>query len=203
MSAHEQVRVSSLASFTLGAGLILAASTTSACASGNSGATSPGPVGSAATTSATVPGTAGTASGPVSTTVSGPAASTPTTTPESAPDITVQRTGGFAGVKDTVDLAADGAWTATDKAGGRRTGELTPDQTAQVRTLAADPRISAEASASRPATRCRDAYSYVLTVGGVRVAFVDCPADPDQPAASLALTKQVLRFTIQAGPSGS
>ena len=116
-----------------------------------------------------------------------------------APDITVERTGGFAGAKDTVDLAAHGSWTATNRSGDRRTGELTPEQTARVQALAADPRIPAEAGLSRPPTRCRDAYSYVLTVGAVRVAFVDCPADPEQPAASLVLSKQVLGFTIQSG----
>jgi hypothetical protein len=169
MPAHGQSKVRDLTSFTLGAGLALVASTTAACASGHAGATAPAPADSTATATA------------------------------SAPNITVQRTGGFAGAKDTVDLAPHGSWTATDKSGGRRTGELTPDQTARVRTLAADPRITAEADRSQPPTRCRDAYSYVLTVGAVRVAFVDCPADPDQPAASLALSKQVLRFTIQPG----
>lgn len=130
-------------------------------------------------------------------TVRGLTASTLGTAPP--PNITVERTGGFAGVKDTVDLAPHGSWTATNKRGDRRAGELTPDQTARIQTLAADPRIAAEAGQTRPPTRCRDAYSYVLTVGAVRVAFVDCPADPDQPAASLVLSKQLLAFTIQTG----
>lgn len=165
---HGQSKVSGLTTFTLGAGLALAASTTAACASGHSGATAPIPAGSMTTTAA------------------------------AAPNITVQRSGGFAGANDTIDLAPRGSWTATDKSGGRRSGELTADQTARISALAADSRIADEAAATRPATRCRDAYNYVLTVGAVRVAFVDCPADPDQPAASLVLTKQVLRFTIQA-----
>ncbi|WP_370351622.1 hypothetical protein [Catenulispora sp. EB89] len=117
-----------------------------------------------------------------------------------APNITVERTGGFAGVKDIIDVAPHGSWTATNKGGIRRTGELTPEQNTRIQTLAADPRIAAEAGRSRPPTRCRDAYSYVVTVGAVRVAFVDCPADADQPAASLALSKQVLGFTIRSGP---
>jgi len=116
-----------------------------------------------------------------------------------AQNITVERTGGFAGVKDTIDVAPHGSWTAANKRGIRRTGELTPEQNTRIQTLAADPRIAAEAGRSRPPTRCRDAYSYVVTVGAVRVAFVDCPADADQPAASLALSKQVLGFTIRPG----
>ncbi|MBS2548151.1 hypothetical protein KGQ19_14885 [Catenulispora sp. NL8] len=190
MSAHGQTKVSGLTSFTLGAGLALAASVTAtaSCASGGSGA-------SGTSGASSAPGQGG-ANGHSGATVSAPADST-TTAAASAPDITVQRTGGFAGAKDTVDLAPHGSWTATDKSGARRTGELTPDQATRITTLAADPRLTAEAARSRPPTRCRDAYSYVLTVGAVRVAFVDCPADPDQPAASLTLTKQVLRFTIQ------
>ncbi|WP_194924757.1 hypothetical protein [Catenulispora pinisilvae] len=187
MPAHGQTKVSSLTSFTLGAGLALAASVTAtaSCASGTS--STPGASGAS---------TQGSANGHSGATVSAPADSTTTAT-ASVPNITVQRTGGFAGAKDTVDLAPHGSWTATDKSGTRRTGELTPDQATRITTLAADPRLTTEAARSRPPTRCRDAYSYVLTVGAVRVAFVDCPADPDQPAASLTLTKQVLRFTIQ------
>lgn len=189
MSAHGQTKVSSLTSFTLGAGLALAASVTAtaSCASGTSSA--PGASGAS---------TQGGANGHSGATVPAPAPAGSTTTAiASAPNITVQRTGGFAGAKDTVDLAPHGSWTATDKSGARRTGDLTPDQATRITTLAADPRLTTEAARTRPPTRCRDAYSYVLTVGAVRVAFVDCPADPDQPAASLTLTKQVLRFTIQ------
>lgn len=163
--------VSGLRSVTLGAGLVLAASTTVACASGPSGSTAPAPA----------PSSAGST----------------TTGAVSAPHITVQRSGGFAGLKDTIDLAPSGTWTATTKGGAQRSGELAPEQTTRIHTLAADPRIAAEAAASRPPTRCRDAFSYILTVGAVRVVFVDCPSDPGQPAASLALVKQVLSATIQ------
>lgn len=109
--------------------------------------------------------------------------------------ISVQRTGGFAGRRDTVTVDAQGVWTVTDRAGTRRAGSLTADQATAIRILAADPRIVDEADQTRPPTRCRDAYSYVLTVGDTELAFVDCPADPDQPVASLALAKAVVRYT--------
>jgi hypothetical protein len=112
------------------------------------------------------------------------------------PLIAVQRTGGFAGLKDAVTVDPYGAWSVTDRAGTRSTGELTADQIAAIRPLATDPRLTAEAERAAVATKCRDAFHYVLTVGTAQIAYVDCPADPGQPLASIALVKQVLRVTM-------
>lgn len=121
-------------------------------------------------------------------------------TPEAAPlpQIAVQRTGGFAGRKDTVTVDPAGSWSATDRSGARKAGSFTPGQLTAIRTLAADPRLAAEAGVTRPPTRCRDAYGYQLTVGGTHIEYVDCPADPDQPAASIALVKAIVGSTISA-----
>lgn len=114
------------------------------------------------------------------------------------PQIVVQRSGGFAGRKDTVTVDPAGAWSVTDRGGARKTGSLTPEQLAAIRTLATDPRLAAEAGATRPPTRCRDAFAYQLAVGGTRIEYVDCPADADQPTASIALVKAVVGSTISA-----
>lgn len=118
----------------------------------------------------------------------------------SLPQITLQRTGGFAGSKDTVTVDPHGAWDATNRAGAHTAGSLSPDQISAIRTLAGDPRLTAEAGRTRPPTSCRDAFDYQLTVGGKRIAYADCPADPDQPSASIALVKALLGYTI-SGPA--
>ncbi|RAG84276.1 hypothetical protein DN069_17435 [Streptacidiphilus pinicola] len=110
------------------------------------------------------------------------------------PPITLQRTGGFAGLKDTVFLDPRGAWTVTDRAGAQTTGELTAVQVAAVMTLAADPQLASEAGRTPAPSRCTDAYHYILTVGTARISYADCPADPDQPVASMALVRQLLYF---------
>lgn len=121
-------------------------------------------------------------------------------TPEAAPlpPIVVQRTGGFAGRKDTVTVDPTGAWSATDRGGTQKAGSLTPAQLTTIRALATDPRLPAEAGQRRPPTRCRDAFAYQLTVGGTHIEYVDCPADADQPTASIALVKALVGYTISA-----
>lgn len=120
----------------------------------------------------------------------------------SLPQIEVQRTGGFAGAQDTVTLDPHGTWNATNRAGTRTAGSLTPDQVSAIRTLADDPRLASEATQTRPPTRCRDAFNYHVTVGAERISYVDCPADPDQPSASIALVKAVLGYTILSPSRG-
>lgn len=129
---------------------------------------------------------------------SGPAAPGPppgTSAGAGSPRITVQRTGGLAGVQETVVVAPDGAWTASGGAGAGRGGRLTAAQLAGIRTLAADPRLAGEAARTPERTRCSDAFEYVLTVGSERVGYADCPADADRPAASMALVGRVLAVT--------
>jgi hypothetical protein len=107
------------------------------------------------------------------------------------PVVTVVRTGGFAGVHDQVTVAADGTWTATDRAGSSRSGRLSDDQREKLRGLAADPRLAQESAQTRPATRCADAFEYALTVNTTRVHFVDCPTDEDLPRAAIAVVALV------------
>jgi hypothetical protein len=121
----------------------------------------------------------------------------------SLPRITIQRSGGFAGVRDTVTVDPYGAWNATNRAGAHSAGSLSPEQVSEIRALAGDPRLAAEAGRPRPPTRCRDAFTYQLTVSGAQIAYADCPADPDQPSASIALVKAILGYTISSPSRGS
>jgi hypothetical protein len=104
--------------------------------------------------------------------------------------VSLARTGGFAGVEDRVEIAADGSWSATDRAGARRTGQLSSQDRASLAALAADPGLaaeSAEPSGTRGPTRCADAFAYVVTARAARVSFVDCPADGGQPRIAASI----------------
>src|SRR5215467_901448 len=99
------------------------------------------------------------------------------------PSITVVRTGGIAGVNDKLVIGPDGAWTATDKRGTTRTGQLTADQIAAVRALATAPGLAGEAGHTAGPSNCADAFDYAVTVGPRQVGYVDCPTDTGLPAA--------------------
>jgi uncharacterized protein YceK len=125
----------------------------------------------------------------------GPAASGSAAAGSAAAAVTVTlvRTGGFAGVHDTVTINPDGTWQASGRAGNPRTGTLTDEQRDTLRKLAGDPQLAGEATRSQAPTRCADVYVYVLTVNGTRVGFVDCPTDADPPQAARA----IVRFVTQ------
>ncbi|MEU7612687.1 hypothetical protein [Micromonospora sp. NPDC049204] len=132
------------------------------------------------------PGPADTATPPPT---GGPATSgTPT-------QVMLRTSGGFAGRGDAVTVEPDGRWTAVDRAGSRRTGQLTPADLGRLTGLAADPRLAAEARQPTRSTTCSDAFSYRLTVGGIETGYVDCPADASPPPATQALVKLLLRAT--------
>ena len=118
--------------------------------------------------------------------------------PGSTATVSVTRSGGFAGVGDRVEIAADGTWTATDRDGARRTGQLSGRQRTELAELARDPGLAAEATQTRPPTRCADAFTYEVTVGGTRVSFVDCPTDPEPPRVAAGIVGLVRQAVFTA-----
>jgi len=122
--------------------------------------------------------------------------SSPSSPSSPAGDVTVvvHRTGGIAGMDDTVTVKPDGSWTATSRRGAStRMGQLTDAQRDQLRTLAADPRLGQEAGSTPGKTKCADAFNYTVTVGAHLVAYTDCPTDQTPPAAS-AVAKLVMQL---------
>ncbi|MGC4804049.1 hypothetical protein [Micromonospora sp. DT233] len=142
--------------------------------------TIPGPSSTAAATASAGPTTA------AGTTAATPAATDPT---EASPDalVVLRRSGGFAGRDDTVTVIPDGRWTAVDRAGTRRTGQLDATALDRLRRLAADPGLTAK-RADDADGRCSDAFAYRLTVGGATVDWTECPPQgaPSPAAAELA-----------------
>jgi hypothetical protein len=119
---------------------------------------------------------------------SGPSGSN--STPAGAPGtVTVKRTGGFAGVNDTLVVAPDGKWTSTNKAGARHSGQLNADQTLALKNLLTASEKSHEMGQQAAArSNCSDAFRYTIAVAeGSSVAWYECPTDPNQPMAARAI----------------
>ncbi|MEU1359706.1 hypothetical protein ABZ356_07670 [Micromonospora zamorensis] len=129
----------------------------------------------------------------------GPASTLPTGPPATdiaSTRVMLFRSGGFAGRADTVTVEPDGRWTAVDRAGGRRTGQLNPADLGRLRGLTADTRLAAEARQTAGATICTDVFSYRLTVGTNEIGYDDCPSDDAQRLpATRALVELLLRAT--------
>jgi hypothetical protein len=109
--------------------------------------------------------------------------------------LVLTRTGGIVGLQDTVTVQPDGRWTRVDRAGAARTGQLAGADLDRLRRLATDPRLTAEATATAPATVCADAFSYRLTVGGTTTGYLDCPPQAAPPAATAAVVELLTRAT--------
>jgi hypothetical protein len=101
------------------------------------------------------------------------------------------RSGGLAGIRDEITVDPSGAWTATDRAGNRRTGQLTDAQRSTLQGLAADPRLREEAGRAPGTTHCADVYTYALIINAMRISYIDCPTDADRPEAARAIVTLV------------
>ncbi len=103
--------------------------------------------------------------------------------------MTVQRTGGLAGVDDTVVVSGSGAWTATRRGGASTSGQLPPGRLSGLRLLVGGTAWQAE-GARAPDRPCAAGFGYVVTAGGRTARTNDC-ALATQPALSV-LTRSVL-----------
>lgn len=110
--------------------------------------------------------------------------------------VVVTRTGGIAGLRDTVVVDPDGRWRHTGRAGSG-TGRLAADRLAALAGLAADPRLPAEAGHRQPLGRCADAVAYSVTAGGSTIRYSDCPADPGRPVVAPEIVRLVLSTTVR------
>jgi hypothetical protein len=109
--------------------------------------------------------------------------------------VVLTKSGGIAGLSDTVTVRTDGHWTKVDRSGGSRTGQLAAADLQRLRQLTTDPRLPAEAAATTPATMCADAFTYQLTVGDTTTGYVDCPPQATPPATTGAVVELLDRAT--------
>ena len=108
--------------------------------------------------------------------------------------ITIRKSGGIAGVNDTIVVDAQGHWTRTSKSGTTKTGQLTPEQLAQAAKLATDPRLVAEAQTPQSTTNCADAFIYAVSIGPATVSYSDCGSGSPPPATT-ALVRYLEQVT--------
>ncbi len=109
--------------------------------------------------------------------------------PATAATVRVTRTGGIAGLSETVVIAPDGTWVFTDRrTGATQQGRLTAAQVAQLRQLVSTPDLIVEARRPRSNIACADGITWVVNVGDLTVTEVQCGGG-NQPA-----TDAVVRF---------
>jgi hypothetical protein len=84
------------------------------------------------------------------------------------------KSGGFAGINESVTVKADGAWTRLEDRKVVRTGKLTAAQLAGLRKLAADPALATEANQKAATARCADGFNYTLHVGYQLIRYEQC-----------------------------
>lgn len=128
---------------------------------------------------------------------------TPTTVPATTPPapagpagtsltgtVTMQRSGGFAGVMQSVVIGADGAWTFTDRrAGTVRHGQLNPFQRQRLAQVLTDPALARQAATvSTSVGVCSDGYLYQITWGSQRTRLMWCGSVGNHPAAVAVIT---------------
>jgi hypothetical protein len=108
-------------------------------------------------------------------------------TPPAVP-ISITRTGGIAGVNQSIQIATDGTWTYTDnRKNQRETGALTADQRLQVLRFVKDPAFAEQlAKAAKADSGCADGFHYTISTGGESTSFEDCGTD-DRPTVKAAI----------------
>jgi hypothetical protein len=123
----------------------------------------------------------------------------PSAAPGSPPRVAVRRTGGFAGVEESLVVRPDGVWVwgagaaGADQRGAPRSGRLAAAQRAELARLAASPALAREARQKPGPPQCADGFTYALTVGSMNVSWVDC--DPVTPPTAVAITNLLAAAT--------
>ena len=114
----------------------------------------------------------------------------PGLTPPALVPLTVTRTGGIAGVRQTVRVATDGSWTYQDgRSGMSESGRLAAAQRQELARLLRDPALLREARRSSPPGVCSDGFVYTLNIGEMVLRYDDdCGTAGDRPVTKAALT---------------
>lgn len=124
-----------------------------------------------------------------------PPATLPQVTALPATEVVLVKSGGIAGVKDTVTVRPDGHWTKTDRTGASQEGRLADADLARLRQLATDPRLATEATDTKGPDTCADGFAYRLTVGPAESGYVDCGPAAPPPAVTAEVVELLTRAT--------
>jgi hypothetical protein len=122
---------------------------------------------------------------PVGPAPGGPAPGGPAVTGTGAPvhpfPLTITRTGGFAGVDQSITVRSDGSWSyGAGKAKPATQGTLTQAELDQVTRILSDPAFPADVRPHRTEGVCSDGFTYSVTIGPESSSFEDC-GEVDRP----------------------
>jgi hypothetical protein len=123
-------------------------------------------------------------------------AETSVTSPPAIP-VVVNRTGGIAGVNQTIEISVDGTWVYRDnRLNEHENGKLAPDQRVSLQQLVHDPDFATQlARGGSTRDLCADAFHYLVETSGEAQAYEDCGAETEAPAV-----KSVLALITEATP---
>jgi hypothetical protein len=152
-----------------------------------------GQQGGASATPSTVPGPASTTPAP------GPVGSeTPTPPPVGSAmgRVVVTRTGGIAGVSQSLRVEPNGSWIYVDRRPvAQKTGRLTESELRQLAGLVTNAAFAREAGMPPPAGTCNDGFIYVVMAGEFTARYDDCATGSDRPT-----TAAVIDLLVDATP---
>jgi hypothetical protein len=111
--------------------------------------------------------------------------------------VTVTRSGGIAGVVQTIRVEADGSWMYTDRRGGapQTRGRLSDSERNRLAALLAAAEFAREARMRPPVGVCNDSFVYSIIVGEISSRYEDCGSAGERPA-----TAAVVALLIDATP---
>jgi hypothetical protein len=154
----------------------------------------------ASTTTAPTEAPSASASADAGPTSGAPTSSAPPFAPSDRPGpsiktITVMRSGGFAGLQQTLTITGDGSWTFVDKRANlpTTTGRLSQGQLEQLTTWVGDPAFAAEARLPGATGTCYDGITYTITVDEFAAKYERCGN-----AAARPLTDKILALLVDA-----
>ncbi len=110
--------------------------------------------------------------------------------------VVVERTGGIAGVQDTIVVEPDGHWTRGSNRTSSGAGQLSEEQRSQLQTLANSPKLRAEATRKvSTGFVCSDGFKYTVTVGETKVSYEQCGGNSSDPETASAIVSLVMSAT--------
>jgi hypothetical protein len=172
----------------LAAGLLLLPLALAACASSSDGSTGAGAPGSPSASTSAAGSSPGSPPVPSSSAGAPGSPATPGNSSETGTGlgkrIVLEKSGGIAGVQETLTVEPDGSWTRTGRKGGDQSGKLTADQVSALRVLLNNAgSLTGPANQKTTDVKCADAFTYKLTVGTESANFADCPNNSAPSAA--------------------
>ncbi len=113
--------------------------------------------------------------------------------------ISITRTGGIVGVRQSLDISADGSWVFTDsKTRQSSRGAFTAAQLTTLNALLTDPKLIQQMTErSAPAGVCADGFDYTIKFGAAdSFSFSDC--GDMQPAVAAVIRRSPTRPALTA-----